>query len=82
MKIYSNAPEDVQYKLWKDGYVNSCPAERLIKEIASENLETTDFIKQEFGENLPNTEAYCQSHLKSKRVIENCNGLVYESCHF
>lgn len=58
MKIYSNAPEDVQYKLWKDGYVNSCPAERLIKEIASENLETTDFIKQEFGENLPNTEAY------------------------
>lgn len=58
MKIYSNASEDVQYQLWRDGYVNSCPAERLINEIASEEHDTTSFIKHELGEELPHCEAY------------------------
>ena len=58
MTIYSHASEDVQYKLWRDGYVNSCPAERLINEIASEEHDTTSFIKLEFDEELPHCEAY------------------------
>ena len=37
-KIYMNCDETVQYQMWKDGYVESCPVNKLIKDIVSETF--------------------------------------------
>jgi hypothetical protein len=56
--LYMNASEDVQYQMWKDGYVNSCPANRLIADITSEQSETVNLISNDYGEELIHCEAY------------------------
>jgi len=61
MKIYIKSSEDAQYKLWKDGYVTSCPAKRLIDDIASEDSEITKYIHREYEEELPHCKAYFEN---------------------
>ena len=61
MKIYIKSSEDAQYRLWKDGYVASCPAKRLIDDIASEDSEITKHIHSEYEEELPHCEAYFEN---------------------
>ena len=61
MKIYIKSSEDAQYRLWKDGYVTSCPAKRLINDIASEDSEITKHIHYEYEEDLPHCEAYFEN---------------------
>ena len=56
--IYMNASEEVQYQMWKDGYVESCPANLLIADIASEKEETVKQIDVDYGEKLTHCEAY------------------------
>lgn len=57
-KIYMNCDETVQYQMWKDGYVESCPVNKLIKDIVSENREIVDIIKKDYQNDLPHCEAY------------------------
>ena len=56
--IYMNANEDVQYQMWKDGYVSSCPADKLIKDIESENEDVSKLIQKDYESDLPHCEAY------------------------
>lgn len=56
--IYMNVSEEVQYQMWKDGYVESCPANLLIADIASEKEETVKQIDVDYGEKLTHCEAY------------------------
>lgn len=56
--IYMSASEEVQYQMWKDGYVESCPANLLIADIASEREETVKQIDVDYGEKLTHCEAY------------------------
>ncbi len=56
--IYMSAPEEVQYQMWKDGYVESCPANLLIADIAAEREETVKQIDVDYGEKLTHCEAY------------------------
>lgn len=60
-KIYIKSSEDAQYKLWKDGYVTSCPAKLLIDDIASEDSEITKHIHCKYEEDLPHCEAYFEN---------------------
>ena len=39
--IYMNASEDAQYQMWKDGYVESCPANKLIADITTVAITAT-----------------------------------------
>ncbi len=57
-KIYMNCDETVQYQMWKDGYVESCPVNKLIKDIVSENREIVDIIQKDYQNDLPHCEAY------------------------
>ena len=59
--IYMNANEDVQYRMWLDGYVSVCPANRLIKDIESENADIAKLIQKEFDRDLPHCEAYFEN---------------------
>lgn len=61
LKIYIKSSEDAQYRLWKDGYVTSCPAKRLIDDIASEDSEITNYIHREYEEELPHCEAFFEN---------------------
>ena len=56
--IYMNANEDVQYRMWLDGYVSVCPADRLIKDIESENSDIARLIQKDYDGDLPHCEAY------------------------
>lgn len=56
--IYMNVSEDVQYQMWKDGFVNSCPANKLIADIASEETSVFKQIKIDYGEELTHCQAY------------------------
>lgn len=56
--IYMNANEDVQYRMWLDGYVSVCPADRLIKDIESENADIVRLIQKDYDGDLPHCEAY------------------------
>lgn len=76
MKIYINAPESIQYRLWKDGYVNSCPANYLIDAIVSENLETLQLINHDYDVELQNCEAHFN---KIQDVIVNRISKAQES---
>ena len=67
--IYMNVSEDVQYQMWKDGFVNSCPASKLIADIASEQSETVRLISHDYGEDLPHCEAYFDDIQNT--IIEN-----------
>ena len=67
--IYMNVSEDVQYQMWKDGFVNSCPASKLIADIASEKSETVKLINHDYGEDLPHCEAYFDDIQNT--IIEN-----------
>ena len=53
-----NSSEDAQYQMWKDGYVNSCPADKLIADITSEKTDTIKLISHDYGEELIHCEAY------------------------
>lgn len=59
--IYMSVSTDIQYQMWKDGYVNSCPADKLIEDIASEKFETIELISNNFGEDFPHCEAYFEN---------------------
>ena len=67
--IYMNVSEDVQYQMWKDGFVNSCPASKLIADIASEQSETVKLISHDYGEDLPHCESYFDDIQNT--IIEN-----------
>lgn len=68
MKIYINAPERVQYRLWKDGYVESCPAAFLINDIVSEDKDTSRIIRLDYSEKFQ----HCEAHFdKIQDVIVN-----------
>ena len=56
--IYMNASEDAQYQMWKDGYVESCPANKLIADITAEQSETVKLISKDYGEELIHCEAF------------------------
>ena len=56
--VYMNATEDVKYQMWKDGYVDSCPAGKLLEDIASEDLDAINIIKQDYEKNLLHCEAF------------------------
>ena len=64
-----NVSEDVQYQMWKDGFVESCPANKLISDIASEQPETINIISNDYGEDLPHCEAYFDDIQST--IIEN-----------
>ena len=57
-RIYMNSSEDAQYQMWKDGYVNSCPADKLIADITSEQSDTIKLISHDYGEEFIHCEAY------------------------
>ena len=59
--IYMNANEDVQYQMWLDGYVSVCPADRLIKDIESENADIAMLIQKDYDRDLPHCEAYFEN---------------------
>ena len=59
--IYMNANEDVQYRMWLDGYVSVCPADRLIKDIESENADIARLIQEDYERDLPHCEAYFEN---------------------
>lgn len=56
--IYSKMPEDIQYLMWKEGYVNSCPANRLLSDLTSESEDIIRIINSDYNEYLPSCEAY------------------------
>lgn len=56
--IYMSASEKVQYQMWKDGYVESCPANLLLADIASEKEEIVKQVDVNYGEKLTHCEAY------------------------
>lgn len=56
--IYMKATEDVQYQMWKDGYVNSCPANKLIEDIISEDKTIIKAIERGLECDMPSSEAY------------------------
>lgn len=60
-KIYMNCNETVQYQMWKDGYVESCPVNKLVKDIVSENCEIVDIIRKDYKNELPHCEAYFEN---------------------
>ncbi len=59
--IYMNANEDVQYRMWLDGYVSVCPADRLIKDIESENADIARLIQEDYERDLPHCKAYFEN---------------------
>ena len=59
--IYMNANEDVQYRMWLDGYVSVCPADRLIKDIESENSDIARLIQKDYDGDLPHCKAYFEN---------------------
>jgi len=59
--IYMNANEDVQYRMWLDGYVSVCPADRLIKDIESENADIARLIQKDYDRDLPHCKAYFEN---------------------
>lgn len=58
MKVYVNSEEDIQYQLWKDGYVSSCPAEMLLKDIVSEKEEVSKLVKLLLDKDILKCNAY------------------------
>lgn len=58
MNVYVNSEEDIQYQLWKDGYVSSCPAEMLLKDILSEEEEISKLVKIFLDEDILKCNAY------------------------
>ncbi len=56
--IYMKAKEDVQYQMWKDGYVESCPAGKLIADIVSESSDTLKIIDNDYNKKIIRCEAY------------------------
>ena len=56
--IFMKVNEDVQYRMWLDGYVKVCPADRLIKDIESENADIARLIQKDYERDLPHCEAY------------------------
>lgn len=59
--IYMHVPEDVQYQMWKDGYVESCPAHFLIADIASEKANIMQLINLDYDAKLPLCKAYFEN---------------------
>lgn len=59
--IYMAIPETIQYQMWKDGYVDSCPADMLLNDIASEKRETLKTISINNGKNILHCEAYFEN---------------------
>lgn len=58
MKVYVNSEKDIQYQLWKDGYVTSCPAELLLKDIVDEDEDIAKRVNLYFDENMLKCKAY------------------------
>lgn len=58
MKVYVNSDEDVQYKLWKDRLVSSCPAKKLLKDIVSENEDVSKLVNSYLNEDILKCNAY------------------------
>ena len=58
MNVYANASEDVRYRLWQDGYVDSCPVPMLIEDIVCEDEDTRLLVKHKYGEELPFSEVH------------------------
>lgn len=56
--VYMNASENVQYQMWKDGYIESCPAGKLLKDIVSEDEDVVKILKIDYDEELLQCEAY------------------------
>lgn len=56
--IYMSVNEDVQYRMWLDGYVKVCPADKLIEDIESENPYIAKLIQKNYDRDLPHCEAY------------------------
>ena len=59
--IFMNAKEDVQYQMWMDGYVNVCPADRLVKDIESENARIAKLIQNNYDRSLLHCDAYFEN---------------------
>lgn len=73
--IYMSVSETIQYQMWKDGYVNSCPADKLINDIVSERHETVKLISVDYGEELPHCEAYFDN-IQEIRISRIIRGLM------
>lgn len=58
MKVYVNSEEDIQYNLWKDGYVDSCPAKKLLCDIVSENEDVSKLAHVYLDEDILKCNAY------------------------
>lgn len=56
--IYMSVNEDVQYRMWLDGYVKVCPADKLIEDIESESTFITKLIRKNYDRDLPHCDAY------------------------
>lgn len=56
--LFINSSEDVQYQMWKDGYVEVCPANRLLQDIEDGDAEISEYILNNYDNNLPHCEAY------------------------
>lgn len=61
MKIYLKSSEEAQYRLWKDGFVNSCPAQLLISDIVSEESEIVSHISRKYENDFIHCNAYFES---------------------
>ena len=44
--------------MWKDGYVEVCPANRLLQDIEDGDAEISEYILNNYDNNLPHCEAY------------------------
>ena len=58
--IFMKANEDVQYRMWLDGYVSICPADRLLKDIESENDSIAKLIQNDYERDL----LHCEAHFE------------------
>ena len=56
--LFMKASEDVQYQMWKDGYVDFCPAKLLLKDLEKEDKEIASRIKKDYDGHMPYCSAY------------------------
>ena len=59
--LINKVNEDVQYQMWKDGYGNLCPVDKLLEDIKTENPEIVKLIHKDYNVNLPHIEAYFEN---------------------
>lgn len=55
--VYMNADEDVKYQMWKDGYVDSCPARLLVYDLIFQNTDVLNLVQDKYNVNPP----YCDA---------------------